>query len=285
MPTIKKVAVVSRVAKERHRALSEKVISVLSEKYNLSVYLNDFFAEEMNFPNKTPMNRLSDFDLIIALGGDGTILWTARYADEAPIFGVNAGHLGFLTTATLSYCEECFDRIMNNDFILERCMRLEIALDGKLLPTALNEVYVTNKENAKICALDITVEGFNLGTHMLDGLLVSTPVGSTAYALSAGGSIIEPKIKAMQIVPVNSVMRRIRPFVVPGEFTIAISAPERFEKNVVAVIDGIEEGSFKEDSVLKVTKAKKETVFLRFPDFGFFHRLKEKLGFDSVYDR
>jgi NAD+ kinase len=225
------------------------------------------------------MSELNDFDLIVALGGDGTILWTARFSEEVPIFGINAGYLGFLTTATMKDYEVGFDRIIKNDYILEKCMRLKVTLDGKKLPTALNEAYVTNVRNAKICTLNLNVNGNNLGSHRLDGLLVSTPVGSTAYALSAGGSIIAPSIKAMQIVPVNSVMRRIRPFVVPGKTEIKITAPKKFENNVVVVIDGHTEGEFLEDSELVLTRCEKETVFLRFPDYGFFNRLQDKLGF------
>lgn len=279
MKKIKKVAVVSRLTKKKHRDFSIKIINLLENKYSMEVCLNKDFAKTMENSNATSMTGLNDFDLIVALGGDGTILWTARYSDEVPIFGINAGYLGFLTTATLKNSEECLDRIIKDDYVLEKCMRLKVTLDGKALPSALNEAYVTNELNAKICSLNLCVNDHNLGSHRLDGLLVSTPVGSTAYALSAGGSIIDPSIKAMQIVPVNSVMRRIRPFVVPGNSEIKITAPKKFENNVVVVIDGRTEGTFLEDSELVLTRCVKETVFLRFPDYGFFNRLQDKLGF------
>ncbi|MHA1354017.1 MAG: NAD(+)/NADH kinase, partial [Candidatus Heimdallarchaeota archaeon] len=256
-----------------------KVVKLLEEKYSLDVCLNESFAKSIGNSNAVNMTELNDFDLVVALGGDGTILWTARYSEEVPIFGINAGYLGFLTTATMKDCEQGFERIVNNDYVLEKCMRLKVILDGNTLPTALNEAYVTNELNAKICTLNLSVAERNLGSHRLDGLLVSTPVGSTAYALSAGGSIIDPSIKAMQIVPVNSVMRRIRPFVVPGEMEIKITAPKKYENNVVVVIDGRTEGKFLENSELVLTRCEKETVFLRFPDYGFFNRLQDKLGF------
>jgi len=276
---IKKVAVVSRITRKKHLEFSTKIINHLEEKHSMDVYLNETFAKAMGNSNAVNMTELNSFDLIIALGGDGTILWTARYSDEVPIFGINAGYLGFLTTATIRNGEESINRIVNDDYILEKCMRLKVTLDGNELPSALNEAYVTNELNAKICTLNLCVADYNLGSHRLDGLLVSTPVGSTAYALSAGGSIIDPSIKAMQIVPVNSVMRRIRPFVVPGEKEIIITAPKKYENNVVVVIDGHTEGNFLEESELKLTRCEKETVFLRFPDYGFFNRLQDKLGF------
>ncbi|NHJ03234.1 MAG: NAD(+)/NADH kinase [Candidatus Heimdallarchaeota archaeon] len=279
MSKFQKIAVVSRSDKEQIIELSKKIVKLLQEKYFLDVYLNEPFSEVMNYPQSFSMKKLKDFDLVIALGGDGTILWTARHAHEVPIFGINAGYLGFLTTATLENSETGIERIMKGDFVVERCMRLKSLLDSKELPTALNEIYTTNEQNAKICALNIHVDGYNLGCHRLDGLLVSTPVGSTAYALSAGGSIIEPNIKAMQIVPVNSVMRRIRPFVVPGSSKITITLPEDNDKEVVAVIDGDKGRKFEHDSILEITKAENETVFLRFPDHGFFNRLQDKLGF------
>ncbi len=278
MNGIKKVAVISRLSQDKHKKLAKEVVSIF-ENYEVDVYMNEPFAKVMKYSNSISMEKLNTVDLVIALGGDGTILWTARYSDEVPIFGINAGYLGFLTTATLEKSEISLQRIMTGDFVLERCMRLRILLDGKALSTALNEVYVTNEKNAQICNLNFEVDGFDFGNHRLDGLLVSTPVGSTAYALSAGGSIIEPKIKAMQIVPVNSVTRRIRPFVVPGDSKVTISIPSYSTKKVAIVIDGNEENKFPSDSKLEVTQAKRETVFLRFPDHGFFNRLQDKLGF------
>lgn len=279
MSKFQKIAVVSRTDKEKNIELSKKIVKLLQEKYSLDVYLNEPFSKVMNYPRSFSMKKLKDFDLVVALGGDGTILWAARHAHKVPIFGINAGYLGFLTTATLENSEIGIERIMKGDFVVERCMRLKAFLDSKELPTALNEIYTTNYQNAKICALNIFVDGYNLGCHRLDGLLVSTPVGSTAYALSAGGSIIEPKIKAMQIVPVNSVMRRIRPFVVPDSSKITITLPEDNDKDVVAVIDGDKGRRFEHDSILEITKAENETIFLRFPDHGFFNRLQDKLGF------
>jgi len=279
MSQFRKIGVVSRLPKERHTKDCFEIIDILLEKYGLDVYLNDSFAEQINFSKSVKMEQLKDLDLIIALGGDGTILWTSRYSNEVPLLGINAGHLGFLTTATLEDKELCLDRIMKNDFILERCMRLKVTLDGKELPTALNESYATNKLSAHICNLNIAVNSFDLGQHLLDGLMVSTPVGSTAYALSAGGSILEPRIKAMQIVPVNSVSRRIRPFVVPGEAKITITVPKPFEDDVVVINDGLLEGKLTNDSILEITQAINETVFIRFPDYGFFNRLQDKLDF------
>jgi NAD+ kinase len=279
MSQFNKVAVVSRLPKERHTKECLEVIDILVEKFNLDVYLNDYFAKQIDYRKSVKMEQLKDFDLVVALGGDGTILWTARYSNEVPLFGINAGHLGFLTTATLEDKDKCLDRVMKGDFILERCMRLKVTLNGEELPTALNEAYATNKLSAHICHLNISVNNFDLGQHLLDGLMVSTPVGSTAYALSAGGSILEPRIKAMQIVPVNSVSRRIRPFVVPGEAKITITVPEPFEEDVVVINDGLLEGKFKKNSILEITQAPNETVFVRFPDYGFFNRLQEKLDF------
>jgi len=278
MNKIKKVAVVSRLSQTKHNKLAKEVVNIL-EKYDIEVYMNDVLADILKYQNPISMEKIHTTDLIISLGGDGTILWSARHAEEVPIFGINAGYLGFLTTATLDKSEVSLQRIMDGDYVLEQCMRLKILLNGQEISTALNEAYVTNKKNAQICNLNLEVDGFNLGSHRLDGILISTPVGSTAYALSAGGSIIEPKIKAMQIVPVNSVMRRIRPFVVPGHSRIAITIPSYSTKKVVVVVDGNEEIKFTKESKLEFTQAEKETIFLRFPEYGFFNRLQDKLGF------
>ncbi|NHJ87158.1 MAG: NAD(+)/NADH kinase [Asgard group archaeon] len=279
MKNFKKIAIVSRIIEERIYPHIEKIVDLLTNEYDCDVSLNDSFAEAINFPQRIAIERLNEFDLIIVMGGDGTILWASRHSKEVPIFGINAGHLGFLTAATLNGELTSLKRIMSKDYVLERCMRLQPTLDGIKLPTALNEIYTTNKLIARISKLNISVNDFNLGDHLLDGLLVSTPVGSTAYAMSAGGSIIEHTIKAMHIVPVNSASISIRPFVVPFDSKITITVSKDFTGKIVIINDGILEGEFIKDSRLEIVKADSETVFIRFPDFGFFNRLQKKLGF------
>ncbi|NHJ49524.1 MAG: NAD(+)/NADH kinase [Asgard group archaeon] len=279
MVQFNKIAIVSRLSKSKQLPKCQELIDLLIEKHNLEVYLNKKFANIMNYSKSVSMNQIKDFDLVIVFGGDGTILWAARYAQEVPIYGVNAGHLGFLTTATLEENEAGLDRVLKGDIVLNYCMRLKVTLDGKELPTALNESYTTNKYSALISQLDLRVNDFELGTHLLDGIIVSTPTGSTAYSLSAGGSIIQHSLEAMQIVPVNSVSRQIRPFVVPGDFKITIMVPKTFDGEIIVHNDGILEGEFKPDSILEITKAPTRTVFVRFPDYGFFKRLQDKLDF------
>ncbi|HUT79899.1 MAG TPA: NAD(+)/NADH kinase [Candidatus Bathyarchaeia archaeon] len=279
MTHFNKIAIVSRTTRSEHQIQCQQIVDLLIEKYGSSVYMNESFGKNMNYTKITPMEQLNDFDLVIAFGGDGTILWTSRYTNETPLFGINAGHLGFLTASTLKDGLKNLQRVMSGGYILEHCMRLNVKLNGKELPSALNEAYITNKLSAHICHLDLYVDDFYLGKHLLDGILVSTPVGSTAYALSAGGSIIEPSFKAMQIVPVNSVSRRMRPFLIPVGSTISITVPESFDGEVIVINDGFLEGKLHPDSIVKLTMANKKTIFVRFPDYGFFNRLKDKLDF------
>ncbi|NHK31480.1 MAG: NAD(+)/NADH kinase [Asgard group archaeon] len=279
MVQFNKIAIVSRLSKSNHIPRCQEVINYLVEKHKLDIYLNKDFAKIMNHSKTVTMEQIKDFDLIIAFGGDGTILWASRFAQEVPIFGINAGHLGFLTTATLDESEAGIDRVMKDDIVYDHCIRLKATLNGKNLPTALNESYTTNKFSANICQLELKVNDFDLGCHLLDGIMVSTPTGSTAYSLSAGGSIIQHSLAAMQIVPVNSVSRRIRPFVVPGDFKITISVPDFFKDDVIVINDGVLEGQLDPNSILEITKASTKTVFVRFPDYDFFKRLQDKLDF------
>ena len=279
MSEINKVAVVSRLPKTTFFKESDRIVKHLIEKHHLDVYLNESFGKKLTHTKTIKMEQLKDFDLIIALGGDGTILWTARYSQDVPLFGINAGHLGFLTTSTLENALPSIDKIMSGAFIEEHCMRIQATVNGRPLTTALNEFYITNRLSAHICELNLFVNNFNLGKHLLDGILISTPVGSTAYALSAGGAIIEYSLKAMQIVPVNSVSRRIRPFVVPGDFKITITVPSSFTDEIIILSDGILEAKFESDTRLELTRAEIETVFVRFPEYGFFNRLQDKLTF------
>ncbi|MBN1328744.1 MAG: NAD(+)/NADH kinase [Candidatus Heimdallarchaeota archaeon] len=279
MVQFNKIAIVSRLTKSEHQAQCQQLVDLLIEKYGSTVHMNESFGKIMNYTKTTSMEQLKNFDLVIAFGGDGTILWTSRYTNKTPLFGINAGHLGFLTASTLEDGMKNLDRVMIGDYILEYCMRLNVHLDDKKLPSALNESYITNKLSAHICQLDLYVDDFHIGKHLLDGVLVSTPVGSTAYALSAGGSIIEPSFKAMQIVPVNSVSRRMRPFVIPVNSTISATIPESFDGEIIILNDGILEGTLQPDSIVKITMAKQQTVFIRFPNYGFFNRLKDKLDF------
>lgn len=278
MVTWKKIGFIAHYLEKNHIQEVSEILHYLSERYSLEVKLNDILAKQFNSSSLIKIEDIDQLDAIFALGGDGTILWASRYSAHVPIFGINTGSLGFLTTSTLENALQNIDRIMADDFILEKCMRLQTKLDGKTLPTALNEAYITNKKIGHICSLSVSVDAFNLGSHLLDGVIVSTPVGSTAYALSAGGSIIEPKLKALHIVPVNNLKRRFRPFVTPGDSKITVKIGESSHAEVAIVIDGNIEGELKPDSIIEMTQAKQETIFIRFPDYGFFNRLSDKLG-------
>lgn len=170
-------------------------------------------------------------DLVVSLGGDGTMLRAAQsaHAAEAPLFGINVGMLGYLTEVDAEQGPAALERIFNGDYHLEERMMLSCELTSDSSDEAttrsyvgLNEVLVERTSRHRLVHLAVYVGGEHLASFNADGVIVATPTGSTAYALSAGGPIVSPKTECLVVVPVSPHMIFSRPFVLDGNETVEI---------------------------------------------------------------
>ena len=221
-------------------------------------------------------------DLVVVLGGDGTLLSVARHSGSrrVPVLGVNLGGLGFLTDVRPDEAFQALERVLAGHYRLERRSMLETAVvrGGKVLRRfqALNDVVINKGALARILDLETSVYGVALCTYKADGLILSTPTGSTAYSLSAGGAIVEPSIGVLLISPICPHTLTQRPIVLPerAHVRVAVRSPD---EDVVLTIDGQEGMKLASDDVITVRPAKHRVHLVRSPTHSFFELLRTKL--------
>ena len=172
------------------------------------------------------MGELDGTRLVVSVGGDGTLLWTAQQAAAAhiPVLGINAGRLGFLTQVQLGEEDKALDRWVAGDYTLQRRALLE-ARAGDRVFQALNDVVVHKGQEINLIRIETLVDGLPAGQFDADGVIVSTPTGSTGYALSLGGPIVHPDVRAIVFMPLNPHSLFNRPVVLPEQAHITIRLP------------------------------------------------------------
>lgn len=221
-------------------------------------------------------------DMLIALGGDGTVLGAARCAGESqiPIFAVNLGNFGFLTTCTFGEFEERLDRVLAGDYKVEDRMVLKARIvhaDGSEQSyRALNDFVLHKGGRARPIVLNIQAGGDQVGFFPADGVIVSTPTGSTAYSLSAGGPIIFPSMDAVAITPICAHSLAVRPLVVPSDIPITLTELSSHQE-VLLTVDGQMSSRIIEEDVIHVQRASHVTRMVKPFEGSFFSRLRGKL--------
>ncbi len=234
-------------------------------------------------PSLPPEGALPpEISMIFALGGDGTVLAAARLAgsSEVPIFAVNLGNFGFLTTSNLAEFPRHFDRILAGDYEVEERMNLKAVVlgpegEGERF-FALNEFVLHKGALARPIVIDVRADDDHVGMFPCDGVIVTTPTGSTAYSLSAGGPILYPLMNAMAITPICPHTLAVRPLVVPAEIPIVLSERSRHQ-DVILTVDGQNNRSIGEDDRVLITRAEHVTRLVRPFEGSFFFRLRSKL--------
>lgn len=231
-------------------AAAQTVLSLLAGK-GAEIYVerlfHDFLAVEQGlvFSVAGTFTELDfDVDFVISMGGDGTFLKAANMVGDrnVPIVGINTGRLGYLADITASEVESAVEMLYNGDFVTERHavieVELEIERNGKrhiAVEHALNDIAVLKQDNASMITIGARIDDEPLVTYMADGLIVSTPTGSTAYSLSNGGPIIMPQTNVLCLTPVAPHSLNIRPIVVPATAEIALEVESRSHKFLIAV--------------------------------------------------
>jgi len=231
-----------------------------------------------DYPNKV--------DIVFVLGGDGTLLGVARRlsAFRIPILGINIGHLGFLSEAEPDDMQSAVARVLRGEFYLEHRLMLQttVVRDGCDLETfvALNDVCVARGSFGRMVTLDVSIEGDYLDTYSGDGLIVSTPTGSTAYSLSCGGPIVSPHIRVILITPICAHTLVSRPCVIADDQEVSIGVSAR-HRDIVLTVDGQPGCMLEPADVVKVYRAPFETTLIKWKERAFFELLRRKLRSDS----
>lgn len=271
------MGVVARVDRKEALKFVTKLIAYLEEK-GLSVLLEPKLAERVKkIEAALPLEKMKT-DLIITVGGDGTILRTCLFIPkpEPPILAINMGVRGFLAEVTPKEGFDAVEQCLEGRFTLERYMKLAAFIGDTRLPDALNEVFITSHAPAKLLYARIWKNDAAVTDCRADGMVVASQVGSTGYSLSAGGPVLDPEVDAFVLTPICP-LSVFHPIVFPAKSTISIELLK--PKRAVVVIDGQYKTRIKPSHPrITITKSEYESAFVRFGD-NFYHRLKGRLLF------
>ncbi|HZV94363.1 MAG TPA: NAD(+)/NADH kinase [Candidatus Nitrosocosmicus sp.] len=220
-------------------------------------------------------------DLLLVLGGDGTLLSMARLVGDlnVPILGVNLGGLGFLTALTADELFPALEALLRDELLVEERIMLaaRISRQGERLSeyVALNDVVITKSAMSRIINLEVSVAGEFATAYRADGLIVSTPTGSTAYCLSAGGPIVFPTMDAVVLTPICSHTLTNRPIVLPARERIDVTLLS--DQDVMLTLDGQVGFALRRGDTVEIHRAAARIRLLRFPQKHFFSVLRTKL--------
>ena len=217
-------------------------------------------------------------DLVLAVGGDGTMLRAAQkaHAEDAPLLGINLGRLGYLPEVDLGTQDEALTRVAAGDFHLEERMMLRCASTDGTENVALNEVLIERASRFRLVRLAVKVSGEALASFSADGVIVATPTGSTAYALSAGGPLVSPRTQCIILVPVSAHMIFSRPFVLAPDDTVEITVDAEGERASLA-FDGTDGGDVDPGSSISIERHPRPLKLVRLSGPRFLERLRTKL--------
>jgi NAD+ kinase len=243
-------------------------------------------------PPPAVLGQSPPLNCLITLGGDGTLLRGARTLNGAntPILGVNLGRVGFLTTATSQTLDWALDALVRGAYATERRLTLEPSIvdrqgTSRTEPIVLNDVVVHKGGVARVIRLRVLVDGEEVGQYSSDGIIVSTPTGSTAYSLSAGGPIVVPGVDAIVVTAICPHTLAVRPLVVPSHSQVAVEPMPPWTEDVLVSFDGQVGTTMQPGSRLVTKRADHPVLLVRLGPESFFARLRKKLQWGDLSDR
>ncbi len=285
---IKKVAVTLNPARKDVFEKAKPVFKWLQKKKVDILVSRDIFPTSFNQAELTTNEDIrKEAELIISLGGDGTLFRAARDFSPwgIPILGINLGGLGFLTEIALNKFEEGLESVLSKNYTIEKRMMLEAFIISSTQKTlnfiALNDVVISKVYLPRIVSLKTFISGEFVTTYSADGLIISTPTGSTAYSLSAGGPVVHPDLKAIILSPICAHTLAIRPLIISDQESVKV-VPEPPVKDILLTIDGQIGHSIKEGDKIEVRKSPHQAKLVRLKEKSFFKILRSKLGWSGI---
>ena len=301
-----KFALFGNTFQERKSASIRPLIHTLQER-GATIYVDKAyyeFLQECGICDLVGLQLIEEempnVDIALSLGGDGTFLHTAARVSRAgiPILGINMGRLGFLATTQPEEIVNTLDEIYRGDYQVEERSTLLLKTDTSLLKTstsgnasscddlpcateavALNEIAILKRDSSSMIGIRTNINDQPLTTYQADGLVISTPTGSTAYSLSNGGPIIAPQADTMCLTPVAPHSLYTRPIVIPDHWRLTLQVDSR-SHNFLIALDG-RNYTCSDDVTLTIQRGDYPVRVVKRPDEGFFHTLRRKLGWDA----
>lgn len=281
-----KFALFGNTYQTKKSAHAKQLLALLAKK-GAQVTINKEFHQFLSEQLQLDLANITFFegdkfeaDIVISLGGDGTFLKAASKVGqrEIPILGINTGRLGFLADTSPNEIEQSLEDIYNGNYKIASRSVLKLLCNGQVLkgnPYALNEIAILKRDSSSMIAIHASIDGSYLNTYQADGLIISTPTGSTAYSLSVGGPIMVPQSKTISITPVAPHSLNVRPIVINDEWEITLDVESR-SHNFLIAIDGRSE-TCKQGSKLTIQKANYIVKVVQRCNHTFFQTLRDKM--------
>lgn len=254
-----------------------------AEEHGVSLYLSDRMSGEVtgDYPRMSREDLAENSDIIVSLGGDGTMLASARAIGNRglPILGINLGSLGFLTQLTPVALEETLSAVLEKRYSIEKRMVLEVEIeDGPDIdhPFALNDVVVDRGSVSRIINLDLYANDYFICSYTADGLIIATPTGSTAYSLAVGGPILNPLMDAMTVSPISAFSLTTRSIVFPAGDELRVVVKSKHSQPVLT-LDGQVDCRLPMEASFLVRRADYHINFIVFHSYSFYGVLRSKL--------
>jgi NAD+ kinase len=279
-------ALFGNVYQTKKSASIQKVLACLSQR-GAEVLVDQEYYQFLTEDQKLDVNAAKiftdddfDADIVISMGGDGTFLKAASRVRQKmiPILGINMGRLGFLADISPNDIEKCLDAIYEEDYSIENRALIQVTTDGEPLEgynCALNDVAILKRDTASMISIRASINGDYLTTYQADGLVISSPTGSTAYSLSNGGPIIVPGTKVFSMTAVAPHSLNVRPIVFSDSSIVELDVESRSHSFLVA-IDGRSE-KFKEGTKITLRRAPYDVKVVKRSDHRYFNTLREKM--------
>ena len=279
---VKSFAIWANAEKKQVPALVQNTIKWANDN-NLKVFLADRL-KSIDITN----NNISYFstknppevDFLLCLGGDGTLISGVRIFSNhsVPVLGVHLGGLGFLAQITPEVLIDKLESVKKEEFKIQDRLVLSAKIsnnDNSFF--AVNDFVVQNETSFRVTSLSLHIDNQHVSDYKSDGIIISTPTGSTAYSLSSGGPIVQPDVFSIVITPIAPHSLTSRPLVLPSDVEVEFRFNEESEDNLKLIVDGQNIINFTKDSTVKLSQAKHHLRFITFTDYNYYETLKNKM--------
>ena len=278
----KSFAIWANPGKEEVPGLVHEVM-LWAKDNNIKLFLPDSLEHlkiASNHSNFYDSNVPPDIDFLLCLGGDGTLIAGVRIFSNptVPVLGVHIGGLGFLAQITPKELTEKLNMIKNGQSTTQERLVLDAQIsNSNKSHFAINDFVVQNEIAYRVTSLSLYIDGKHVSDYKSDGIIISTPTGSTAYSLSSGGPIVQPDVFSIIVTPISPHSLTSRPLVLPADVDIEFRFNGDSEKELKLISDGQNIQNFTNDSTVKISQAKHHVKFITFEDYDYYQTLKTKM--------
>ena len=281
-----RIGIHGRDFQQKSSRFIERLLTWLTQ-YQAEIYVSSKFQKHFKSNQDFKIkvfdhgDSLKNLDFFISLGGDGTLLESMTYIgkNETPILGVNTGRLGFLATTSREETENAFDNLFKGNYSVDQRIMLKLVSDPKLfsgMSFALNDFTIMKKDTSSMITVHVSVDGELLNSYWADGVIVSTPTGSTGYSLSCGGPLVFPESESFIVTPVSPHNLTVRPIILSDKSELTFKIEGRSKKFLVSLDSRFE--TVDESVKLKIKKERFKAHLIQLPGQHYFKTLRQKLN-------